>query len=274
MAINTARRFGLLRTAGAVSLAALLAGAASLSAHAADLQVKAPAKAASSGDDLWTRDKLTGDWGGERKWLTDHGLDIELTYIGEVFGAAGGIRQGVGYEHRFELDFDTDLGKLAGWNGATTHISVYQIGEANGLPQLRFTGSIADPSSIEALPSTRLFTAWFQQNAFNDKVSLRLGQIAADDEFFISPTATNLVNSSFGWAALLAADQFQGGPVYPLATPGARLQLKPTDEITFLTAVFSGAPAGANCTMLPQQCNRYGLTFSLSGGAFWIGELQ
>jgi len=191
-----------------------------------------------------------------------------------VYGAGGGMRQGLGYEHRFELDFDTDLGKLAGWDGATTHVSVYQIGHAHGLPAADYTGSIADPSNIEALPSTRLFTAWFQKNAFNDRVSLRLGQIAADDEFFISPTATNLINSTFGWATVLAANQLQGGPVYPLATPGARLQLKPTDEITFLTAVFSGAPAGANCTVLPQQCNRYGLTFPFSGGVLWIGEVQ
>jgi porin len=273
MAINTARRSGLFRTTAAISLAGLLAGAAGLSAHAGDLQLKVPPKAA-PGDDLWTRDKLTGDWGGLRKALSDRGIDIGLTYIGEVFGAAGGFRQGVGYEHRFELDFDTDLKKLAGWDGATTHVSIYQIGHANGLPAARFTGSIADPSNIEALPSTRLFTAWFQQNAFNDRLSLRVGQIAADDEFFISPTATNLVNSTFGWATVLAANQFQGGPVYPLATPGARLQLKPTDEVTFLTAVFSGAPAGANCTQLPQQCNRYGLTFPLNGGVLWIGEVQ
>jgi Carbohydrate-selective porin, OprB family len=83
-----------------------------------------------------------------------------------------------------------------------------------------------------------------------------------------------MINSSFGWAAILASDQFQDGPVYPLATPGVRLQIKPTDQLTLLTAVFSGAPAGENCTMLPQQCNRYGLTFSLSGGAFWMGEAQ
>jgi porin len=240
---------------------------------AADLQLKAPAKS-SPPDDLWTRDKLTGDWGGVRKALKDRGIDIELTYIGEVFGAAGGFRQGIGYEHRFELDFDTDLSKLAGWDGATTHVSVYQIGEGNGLIAGRFTGSLADPSYIEALPSTRLFTAWFQKNAFNDKVSLRVGQIAADDEFFISLTAQPLINSTFGWATVLAANQLQGGPVYPLATPGARLQVKPTDELTFLTAVFSGAPAGANCTMLPQQCNPYGTTFSFSGGALWIGEVQ
>ena len=273
MTDNAARRSGLRKMAGAVSLGALLAGGPILCAQAADLVLKAPAKS-SPQDDLWTRDKLTGDWGGARKALIDRGIDINLTYIGEVFGAAGGFRQGVGYEHRFELDFDTDLGKLAGWDGATTHISLYQIGRAHGTPAADYTGSIADPSNIEALPSTRLFTAWFQKNAFDDRFSLRVGQLAADDEFFISPTATNLVNSTFGWATVLAANQFQGGPVYPLATPGVRLQLKPTDQITFLTAVFSGAPAGASCTMLPQQCNRYGTTFSLSGGALWIGEVQ
>jgi porin len=191
-----------------------------------------------------------------------------------VFGTAGGIRQGIGYEHRFELSVDTDLGKLAGWDGATTHVTFYQIGHAHGLPAADYTGAIADPSSIEALPATRLFTAWFQKNFFDDKVSLRVGQIAADDEFLISPTATNLINSTFGWAALPATDMLQGGPVYPLATPGVRLQLKPTGEVTLLAAVFSGAPAGDNCTMLPQQCNRYGTTFSLSGGALWIGEGQ
>ena len=135
-------------------------------------------------------------------------------------------------------------------------------------------GSIADPSNIEALPSTRLFTAWFQQNFLDDKVSLRIGQIAADDEFLISPTATNLINSTFGYATVLAANQLQGGPVYPLATPGIRLQLKPTDEIAILSAVFAGAPAGADCTSLPQLCNPYGTTFSTSGGALFMEELQ
>jgi porin len=135
-------------------------------------------------------------------------------------------------------------------------------------------GSIADPSNIEAVPATRLFTAWFQKNFLDDKVSVRLGQIAADDEFLISPTAGNLINSTFGYAALLAADQLQGGPVYPLATPGIRLQLKPTDEIALLSAVFAGAPAGADCIGMPQQCNRYGTTFSTSGGTLWMEEVQ
>ncbi len=224
---------------------------------------------------IWQRDKLTGDWGGARTQATNRGIDFTFNYIGETLGMlAGGFRQGVDYEHRFEFSIDTDLDKMFGWSGATAHTTFYQIGHANGLPVVDYIGSITDPSNIEAQPSTRLFTAWFQKNFMDDKVSLRVGQIAADDEFLISPTATNLINSTFGYAALLAADQLQGGPVYPLATPGIRLQLKPTDEITVLSAVFSGAPAGANCVGLPQQCDAYGTTFSTSGGALFMEELR
>jgi porin len=254
------RRFGPVGVPSAAVLLAMLAAAL------------APARAA---DDIWQQDKLSGDWGGARTQLSQRGVDITINYIGETFAfLAGGIRQGADYEHRLELSIDTDLEKLLGWSGASAHATFYQIAHANGLPAADYVGSIADPSNIEALPSSRLFTAWFQKNFFDDKISVRLGQIAADDEFLTSPTASNLINSTFGYAALLAADQLQGGPVYPLATPGIRLQLKPTDEITSLSAVFSGAPAGANCVGLPQQCDPTGTTFSTSGGALLMEELQ
>ena len=253
--------------ASTLSIALLLA-ALSGATRAEDLH---PATA----NDLWTRDKLTGDWGGARTALSDRGIDISPLWIGEALGtAAGGFRQGTSLEHRFQLDIDADFDKLWGLKGATAHTTFYEIGHAFGLPAANFVGSIADPSNIEALPGTRLFTAWYQQNFLDDKVSLRIGQIAADDEFLISPTASVLINSTFGYAALLAADQFQGGPVYPLATPGIRLQLKPTEEITVLSAVFSGAPAGENCTTLPQICNDHGLLFPLNGGVLWMGEAQ
>jgi porin len=267
MDTDASRRFRLLAAPGAALMLAALATGLALPARAAG-----PAPAA---DDFWTRDKLTGDWGGMRTNASKHGLDITFNYVGETLAIlSGGFRQGVSYEHRFELSFDLDLDKAFGWRGATAHTTFYQIGHANGLPAANYVGSIADPSNIEALPSTRLFTSWFQQNFYDDKVSLRIGQIAADDEFLISPTASNLISSTFGYATILAANQLQGGPVYPLATPGIRLQLKPTEEIAILSAVFSGAPAGADCTQLPQLCNPYGTTLSTSGGALFMEELQ
>lgn len=257
------RRFALTAASCLALVLALTAGAA----RAADMK---PAS-----DDIWTRDKLTGDWGGARTQLSDRGIDISPSLIAEALDVlAGGFRQGASLEDRFQLDIDVDFEKLAGWKGGTAHTTFYQIGHAIGMPALNYVGSIADPSNIEALPSVRLFTAWYQQNFMDDKVSLRVGQIAADDEFLISPTASNLINSTFGYATILAANQFQGGPVYPLATPGARLQLKPTDQITILTAVFAGAPAGENCMDLPQRCNPNGLLFPLNGGTLWMAEAQ
>jgi hypothetical protein len=39
-------------------------------------------------------------------------------------------------------------------------------------------------------------------------------------------------------------------------------------------AAFSGDPAGGPCNGGPQQCNRHGTTFSMSGGTLWLGEIQ
>ncbi len=227
---------------------------------------------------LWEREKLTGEWGGARTALRDRGIEIGINYIGETLGIlSGGLQRGTAYEGRLDVQIDTDLEKLVGWSGAKTQVRAFQIhkGRYNAAD---LVGSIADPSNIDAVPTTRLFTAWFQQE-FGKSVSIRIGQLAADDEFLTSTTAGGLINGTFGWATMMAANLPSGGPAYPLATPGVRLQINPSDTISLLGAVFSGDPAGRGCrdvdpTTNPQDCNRYGTTFSFSGGAFWIGEAQ
>jgi porin len=223
--------------------------------------------------DLWKREKLSGDWGGVRTALEKQGVEIGINYIGETFSVlSGGLRRGTSYEGRLDAMVETDLEKLFGWSGGKTQVRVFQI-HNSGRNAADLVGSVSDPSNIDALATTRLFTAWFQQ-AFGKAGSVRIGQLAADDEFLTSNTAGGLINGTFGWANIMAANLPSGGAAYPLATPGVRLQLNPTERVSLLAAVLSGDPAGANCTVLPQECNRYGTTFSFSGGAFWIGEAQ
>src|SRR4051794_6698762 len=90
-------------------------------------------------------------------------------------------------------------------------------------------GNLMTASGIEALPSTRLYELWLEQKFFDDTVALRAGQLAADTEFLVSQYATLFVNATFGWPAITAADLPSGGPAYPLATPGIRLKVAPTD---------------------------------------------
>jgi porin len=258
-------RFGR-RLAAAMSVAAIGFGSGG-AAFAKDQPKPAPS--------LWERDTLTGDWGGGRTALKENqGIDITLNYIGETFGVlSGGLNRRTSYEGRLEFSVDTDLSKLVGLNGATTHFTIYQIHNSGSNPAEN-VGSIADPSNIDALSTTRLFTLWYEQS-FADRFSLRIGQLAGDDEFIISPTAGGLINGTFGWAGLLAADMLNGGPAYPVAVPGARLKVNATDNVTVLGAVFAGNPAGkSGCTLTVQECNENGTNFGLTGGALYIGEVQ
>ncbi|EJW13266.1 Carbohydrate-selective porin [Rhodovulum sp. PH10] len=233
-----------------------------------------------SAQSLAERDKLTGDWNGARTALADHGIEVTFEYIGEIFGISGGVEPGgphATYEGRFQLSLDADLEKMVGWHGAKAHITTFQIHDAQHKNAADYVGSLADPSNIDAYSTVRLFTLWLEQG-FGDFASVRVGQLAADDEFLTSDTAGGLINGTFGWATIMSANLPSGGPAYPLATPGVRVQVNPTKNVSVLGAVFSGDPAGGDCYTTgagdPQVCNNHGTTFSFDGGAFWIGELQ
>jgi porin len=217
--------------------------------------------------------QLTGDWGGLRSQLDKQGVDIGIEYIGETFAdLTGGIHQGTVYEGRLSVSLDVDLAKLAGWQGASAHAGMYQT-HGHG-PSANLVGNFLDVSGIEALPSTRLFTLWLQQNLFDDRLSIRLGQIAMDDEFLISDISANLVNADFGNPAINYENMIAGGPIYPVADPGMRVQYKPREDLALLGAVFSANPGGSNCTLDVQLCDPSGTTFSFSGGTLWVGEVQ
>jgi porin len=253
----------------------LLTGAAAVAIGigACGAAVAADKAKAAPPQSIWERETLTGDWNGLRTSLKNQGIDITLAYIGEVMSvASGGIDRGTSYEGRFEFSVDTDLQKLIGWTGGSTHFTIFQIHNSRFNVGER-AGAIADPSNIDALATTRLFTAWFEQN-FNDVVSVRAGQLAADDEFLTSETAGGLINGTFGWAGIMAANITNGGPAYPLAAPGVRVKVNPTANLSVLGAVFAGDPAGDNCFDDPQRCNSHGTTFSTSGGTLWMGEVQ
>ena len=78
-------------------------------------------------------------------------------------------------------------------------------------------GNLLAASTIEALPSTRLHDLWLQQQLLEGQVSFRLGQIALDDEFYISQYSAIFINSTFGCPDLLSNNLPSGGPCYPFA---------------------------------------------------------
>jgi porin len=266
---ETRRGVGRSPAAVLATVAAILT--APLAAMAQDGVAATTAPAGEKAAGLWQRDTLTGDWGGMRSALEEKGFQIGVVYTGEALGnPAGGVGHGAIYEGRLETALDVDLEKAAGWTGAAFHVNAYQI-HGRGLSANYLGNNLLTASNIEASRATRLFDLWLQQKLFDGALSVRVGQLAADDEFVTSEYGATFVNGTFGWPGLLAADAASGGPAYPLATPGIRVAVMPSDALTLSAAVFNGNPAGPGSGN-PQLRDDSGTSFRIGDGAFAIAE--
>jgi porin len=80
------------------------------------------------------------------------------------------------------------------------------------------------------------------------------------------------LNSSFGFPGMPAAVLPSGGPNYPMATPFVRAQLKATDNVTIIGALYNGDPAPPGPGD-PQIRDRNGTAFRLDDHALAFGEV-
>lgn len=204
--------------------------------------------------------------------LQKNGVKFAATYIGEVLGnASGGLKQGAVYEGRLNLAVDLDLQKLVGIDKLTFHANMFQI-HGDGLSRSNLQNFFV-VSGIEALPSTRLYEAYFEKQWGAKKVSLKFGQLAADSEFFNTKYTDVFTNASMGWPAITSLDLPGGGPSPPLAAVGARLLVNITDQWSILGAIFDGNQAGPGPGD-PQERNRYGVNFRVNDPPLLLGQIQ
>jgi porin len=221
---------------------------------------------------LFDRETLTGDWAGLRKQWRDAGVEFGINDISETLSnLTGGIRQLTIYQGLVTASLKLDLEKIVNWPGASFYADGYEI-SGRGLSR-NAIGNLLAVSSIEALPSTRLHDLWLQQEFLDGQASFRLGQIALDDEFYISQYSEIFVNSTFGCPDILSTDLPSGGPCYPFAVPGARLRAAPTTALTLSAAAFNGNPAPPGPGD-PQVRNSSGTNFLIGeGGSLVIAEM-
>ncbi len=213
---------------------------------------------------------LTGDWGGLRPYLERKGVVFTLNYTNDFLSnLRGGIGPGSVGIGVFQPQLDIDLQTLLGWEGG--HFHTHGLVTHGPFFSQTYLGNILAVSNLEAGPVARLYSLWYEQSAFNDRLSVRFGLMSADSQFLQSKTAANFINNGISWPTFLAANLPAGGPAYPLPGPGIRVRIKPTDEVAFQAAVFSGDPSGGDGSNqdLPLPT---GTVFSFRGGAFFIAE--
>lgn len=204
--------------------------------------------------------------------LKERGVKFAATYIGEALGnLSGGLRRGSIFEGRLNLAVDLDLQKLAGWSQLSFHANVFQI-HGQGLSR-NYLQNYFVVSGIEALPSTRLYEAYFEKKWGSNDVSLKFGQLAADTKFFDTKYTDVLTNASMGWPAITSLNLLSGGPSPPLSAVGTRVLFNVAENWSFLGGIYDGNQAGYG-TSDPQERNRYGLNFRVTDPPLILGQVQ
>lgn len=208
---------------------------------------------------------LLGQWGGVRSTLSEHGFDFTVQYLGEIAGnVSGGGRRGTVYNGLVNLAGDVDFEKVVGWSGGALHAAMlYPHGKS--LTD-KYVNDLFVLSNLDATDDVKLFELWLEQSFADGKFSMRLGQMAVDQEFAYTDQGALFNNSAFGWFPIVGAT----APVYPQGAPGIRIKWQPTETIYFQAAVVDGDVNPTDAA--GKETNPHGVKFRLDEGAFLVAE--
>jgi porin len=208
----------------------------------------------------WQWQHATGDWGGARPQLDEHGVIFELTYTGEVFSnLRGGIDSDDATEYRgnFDLTATLDTERLGLWRGGTFFVYL-QNGHGRGISE-EYVGDVQTLSNIDAHGFTQISEYWFEQSLFGDRLRVVLGKQDANADFSALDYGGDFINSSFGVIPTVPI------PTFPDPALGAAVFLEPADWMALGAGVYDGAPDGGS--------SGFDTAFDGEGGGFGIVEL-
>ena len=213
---------------------------------------------------LTKREYLTGDWGGLRSKLNDLGIIPTLTFVTDVLAnPVGGMRSGVRESDNFGLDLAIDLERLIGWTGATFDTS-FALRSGTSLSSDNI-GNAFEVAQVCCGHTYRLVNVYLEQSLFGDALNIRVGRMATGDEFLTSPLYWNFLQTGINGNP---GGLFFNLPVtvYPVATWGARVLVKPTESLYVMAGVYNGDPT-------LRDNDKHGVDFSMRGPLFTIGEI-
>ena len=211
---------------------------------------------------FWTGDYLSQPWLGVRDKWQAAGVTFKPDWTGEVFGnVSGGAGKGVVSDGVFELPLTLDFDPLTG--GAVKDlmfkVNAFYIYGTN--LSTRYVHDFSGSSNIAAYNTLRLDELWVQKGLWNNTVTVRVGNQAIDNEFFVSGSAAMFIGSTFGTFTLLA-NNIPFAPVYPTASPGVRINYQPDPHYYVMAGVF-----GADKSLAQNTNDKDGLRFSLDANS-------
>jgi porin len=174
---------------------------------------------------------LLGDAGGWRSQWGAAGWQPFAILSAELWGnMRGGIRKGMTNDELLDAGTEADLQKLAGWDGGTLRVSFEWV--QSTYPNHN-TGALNTPTTLDASDQIRVYNLYLRQKLWDGQLTLKIGQIGADDDFAQVPATAVLLNPGLTAAPIMynqtLANADPALPHFPLDAPGIFARLNPKD---------------------------------------------
>ncbi len=214
---------------------------------------------------IWTSSNVSGNWAGIRENMSAKGVEFEFVYTGEpVSNMTGGIEQKTIYHDNYDLITAIDAELLMGIKGG--EFNVYFLGNSGESPS-GIVGDLQVSSNIDTDPAWKLYEAWYQQNLFDDKLSLLVGLYDLNSEFDVIETGGHFLNSSHGIGADYSQSGANGPSIFPVTSLTLRGKYAISDKLTVQAAILDGAPGD------PEKVTGTHLKFNDEHGLLNVGEI-
>lgn len=189
-------------------------------------------------------------------------VTISGEYILDAVAVVRGSDEGVRYVDLASLSGEVDLDAAAGWQGARL---VAQVIAGTGQQPNNLAGTMQGINNSE-VPRNRvkLYQLYLAQQLADWPVTIRVGFIDLNEEFYSNEAAGLLIAPAFGIGSELAATGPNGPAIFPSTALTAAVRIEPSDD-TYAAIAVVNAEAGVLGDV-------GGIRPLLAEGALLIGE--
>jgi porin len=180
--------------------------------------------------------QLTGNWGGARSTLKEHGVDFDFEYISDsLWNVKSDKNERLASWNRGRGTVDIDLATLAHLPGLYFHATALWQGGGN---LGTYLGTETSPSGMSSYNLFRLDSWWFEKQWRHDRVAMRIGQFAGQDFYGDQHYGTSFIFEPMGYALSNLSTTFETGS--PGSTPALELTVAPIHNVYLASIVLAG----------------------------------
>lgn len=211
----------------------------------------------------------SGNWGGARSYLAEHGFTFLLqndTY--GQYNAVGGRRTGWGWENRLTIELNLQFEPLVGLKGSELQVSgAWNIGNSINDE----VGSIIEPATIYRENAVRLYELYWGQYFIDKQVHFKIGRLGLGPfEYCYSVFMLDFMSAGYSSSpGGIFLDQPVTTFAFPIATWGARIAIVPkSQDFMVKMGVYNGWPRD----LARGDANGVDFSINLNKSVFLIGE--